>query len=81
MKDAYMRRLSLPVLRGPLRAQPMPCRRSSRWASCAGGGSRSPQRAAELSEDIARIYDKWFGEFGPPSIALQLMYAITVVPE
>ena len=33
------------------------------------------------SEDIARIYDKWFGEFGRPSIALQLMYAITVVPE
>ena len=33
------------------------------------------------SEDIVRIYDKWFGEFGRPSIALQLMYAITVVPE
>ena len=33
------------------------------------------------SEDIVRIYDKWFGEFGRPSIALQIMYAITVVPE
>jgi len=33
------------------------------------------------SEDIARIYDKWFGDIGKPSLALMLMYGITAIPE
>jgi len=33
------------------------------------------------SEDIARIYDKWFGDIGKPTVALVLMYAISAVPE
>jgi hypothetical protein len=28
-----------------------------------------------------RIYDKWFGDIGKPTIALVLMYAISAVPE
>jgi glutamate/aspartate transport system substrate-binding protein len=33
------------------------------------------------SEDVARIYEKWFGALGKPSAALILMYAITAIPE
>jgi len=33
------------------------------------------------SEDIVRIYDKWFGDLGKPTVALVLMYAISAVPE
>jgi glutamate/aspartate transport system substrate-binding protein len=33
------------------------------------------------SEDIARMYEKWFGALGKPSPALILMYAITAIPE
>jgi glutamate/aspartate transport system substrate-binding protein len=33
------------------------------------------------SEDIARLYEKWFGDMGKPSVALGLMYAITAIPE
>jgi len=33
------------------------------------------------SEDIARIYDKWFGDMGKPSLALMLMYGMTAIPE
>jgi glutamate/aspartate transport system substrate-binding protein len=33
------------------------------------------------SEDIARLYEKWFGALGKPSPALILMYAITAIPE
>jgi glutamate/aspartate transport system substrate-binding protein len=33
------------------------------------------------SEDIVRIYEKWFGDIGKPSAALLMMYAITPVPE
>jgi glutamate/aspartate transport system substrate-binding protein len=33
------------------------------------------------SQDIVRIYEKWFGDMGKPSAALILMYAITAVPE
>ncbi len=33
------------------------------------------------SEDIARIYEKWFADLGKPSVALQVMYAIMAAPE
>jgi glutamate/aspartate transport system substrate-binding protein len=33
------------------------------------------------SEDIARIYEKWFGALGRPAPALILMYAITAIPD
>jgi len=33
------------------------------------------------SEDIVRIYDKWFGDLGKPSLALMLMYGMTAIPE
>jgi glutamate/aspartate transport system substrate-binding protein len=33
------------------------------------------------SDDIARIYMKWFGEIGRPSPVLVLMYAITALPD
>jgi glutamate/aspartate transport system substrate-binding protein len=33
------------------------------------------------SEDIARMYEKWFGALGKPSPALVLMYAITAIPD
>jgi glutamate/aspartate transport system substrate-binding protein len=33
------------------------------------------------SEDIARMYEKWFGALGKPSPALILMYAITAIPD
>jgi glutamate/aspartate transport system substrate-binding protein len=33
------------------------------------------------SEDIARIYEKWLGDIGKPSVALMLMYGITAIPE
>jgi ABC-type amino acid transport substrate-binding protein len=33
------------------------------------------------SDDIVRIYEKWFGDMGKPSPALILMYAITAIPE
>ena len=33
------------------------------------------------SDDIVRIYEKWFGDIGKPSAALLMMYAITPVPE
>jgi glutamate/aspartate transport system substrate-binding protein len=33
------------------------------------------------SEDIVRIYSKWFGDIARPSVALLMMYAITAVPE
>jgi len=33
------------------------------------------------SDDIVRIYEKWFGDLGRPTIALQLMYVISASPE
>jgi glutamate/aspartate transport system substrate-binding protein len=33
------------------------------------------------SEDIVRIYEKWFSDMGKPSPALILMYAISAIPE
>jgi glutamate/aspartate transport system substrate-binding protein len=33
------------------------------------------------SEDIGRLYTKWFGDIARPSVALLMMYAITAVPE
>lgn len=33
------------------------------------------------SEDIARLYEKWFGDMGKPSPVLILMYAISAIPE
>jgi glutamate/aspartate transport system substrate-binding protein len=33
------------------------------------------------SEDIVPIYEKWFGDMGKPSLAIQVMYAITAAPE
>jgi hypothetical protein len=33
------------------------------------------------SDDIVRLYEKWFGEMGKPSPALILMYAISAIPE
>jgi ABC-type amino acid transport substrate-binding protein len=33
------------------------------------------------SQDIVRLYEKWFGEMGKPSPALILMYAISALPE
>ena len=33
------------------------------------------------SDDIVRLYEKWFGDMGKPSAALILMYAISAIPE
>ena len=33
------------------------------------------------SEDIVRLYEKWFGDMGKPSPALILMFAISAIPE
>jgi glutamate/aspartate transport system substrate-binding protein len=33
------------------------------------------------SEDIVRLYEKWFGDLGKPSPALVLMYAISAIPD
>ena len=33
------------------------------------------------SDDIVRLYEKWFGDMGKPSPALILMYAISAIPE
>lgn len=33
------------------------------------------------SDDIVRLYEKWFGDMGKPSPLLILMYAISAVPE
>jgi glutamate/aspartate transport system substrate-binding protein len=33
------------------------------------------------SDDIVRIYEKWFGDLGKPSVALLMMYSIAAVPE
>jgi glutamate/aspartate transport system substrate-binding protein len=33
------------------------------------------------SEDIVRLYEKWFGDMGKPSPVLVLMYAISAIPE
>jgi ABC-type amino acid transport substrate-binding protein len=33
------------------------------------------------SQDISRLYEKWFSEMGKPSPALILMYAISAIPE
>lgn len=33
------------------------------------------------SQDIVRMYEKWFSDMGKPSPALVLMYAITAIPE
>jgi glutamate/aspartate transport system substrate-binding protein len=33
------------------------------------------------SEDIVRLYEKWFGDLGKPSPVLILMYAISAIPD
>jgi ABC-type amino acid transport substrate-binding protein len=33
------------------------------------------------SDDIVRLYEKWFGDMGKPSPVLVLMYAISAIPE
>jgi glutamate/aspartate transport system substrate-binding protein len=33
------------------------------------------------SDDIVRLYEKWFGDMGKPSPVLILMYAISAIPE